>query len=598
MAQIKQFADLPNILIVGSRDIYYTQGDYREKVRDLLYAQDEHSSPVRKGTHDFWITYPIPALPGHSPNHSWEDTGIGPRPQRGIVEMAAVPPTDYTSIHDELSTLLQEVGHHWLVPSDMEIPWRDGLATPFSSRALTSRLNSNTRPFDRPVLLGRGNIHWSAYFQSDQSPFDGQHYDRSRDTYGADVFTWRAITHATVDITRDSVGAIQMRAGYNDLDLMLMGVLHPEEAYARTDPPGRFTWIEPQLTSPLNYQVGVFVAFGRNDLYTFGFYQSHDTIAVERSNGSDHRQLNLDFTLTIPPVPSRALVLRVVRRGQTYYFQARYDGDYADPAHDRVRHLAEELNYLPDPDPNAGWEHFRTVGKFDIAGEPQAIGLIVRKWDHPYLAEGVFFNLELQDARGDHVWRFSEVPSPMADDAAYTSLVRDQAFLHRPGHMALARTAGQRLYLGAPYSSVAALGATPDGFIHHPNFETDSNRDRAPKIVVRPAAGDFSFGTSASVARTILTPWAGGSATGTTQVGQLRSARARDVRIPDSLRPKQDPPPDNTYRMAFILVAEDPDKVDRAFVQQLDVLRRYWDVAFAAATRGRRQSDSRLARLG
>src|SRR5215213_4118470 len=166
------FANPPNILIVYGDELL--KGNYRENLRDYLYKSP--SAPIGKGTHDFWITYGS----GGSPNHSWEDMSITPRPMRGIVEMGAIPiALDPPSIRMHLSVLTQEISHQWLVPTDLSIKHEDFWPStssrpykiPYADETALS-LQEGT-PLYGPPLLGREDIHWSAFFQSDQSVQDG-----------------------------------------------------------------------------------------------------------------------------------------------------------------------------------------------------------------------------------------------------------------------------------------------------------------------------------------------------------------------------------------------------------------------------------------
>jgi hypothetical protein len=84
---------------------------------------------------------------------------------------------------------------------------------------------------------------------------------------------------------------------YNDLDLAIMGLIRPEDAYP--DQQGQVHWIEPRLTTPLSFRAGLLVAFQiglvnpenppervANDFIFFGLSQDHRRLAVERTDGS------------------------------------------------------------------------------------------------------------------------------------------------------------------------------------------------------------------------------------------------------------------------------------------------------------------------
>lgn len=596
MPTLRQLRGTPNILIVGSKSIYLSDEDYREKLKRYLHAQTERTSPVYEGSHDFWVTYPTPALPGHGPNHDWEDMDVGPRPLRGIVEMSDIPLRDgldttgdlyRTALADEMDTLLQEVGHHWLVPGDMQFQTSRGDVKPTEVHKLVRALNKRYWPTS-PTLMGRDNRHWSVYTQTEDSPFDGQAYKRSEDDHQRDLWVQTPTTQRAVHPRfNGAVGTIHPLSAYSDLDLLVMGVLTPEQAYRNQH--GRFYWLHPQWTRPLPYFIGLFVAFDTGQYYYFGYDQHHDAIGVTGTDGYYTRQ---NLPTQYYPIGTYGMVLRVVRRGNRYHFQARADYRYAHSDRDSVHHLFEELNFLPAPNTSIGWDEFNTIARPEISGEPIAIGLVVRRENRHFLAEGRFFNFELQDANGQQTWRFEKVPPVRSGQVEYSTLTEGNLFYHRLAKGPLATTRNHRLYVNAPF---ARLDEDADGgFRTYPHFDIVSDDDRAPRIVVRPAAGDFVFGSSVKVARTIMPPWAGGDIGGRQMIGTAHSLRTENVIIPDSIRDKQNPPPDNTYKVAFIVVVQDADKVPDTFIEQLDIVRRYWGATFYESTRHHRRMYSRL----
>src|SRR5688572_30143505 len=69
MARVGTLSGYPNVLVVIGRDVHSRDADddYRAKLRDLLYDRDQR--PVRRGSHDFWITYPVPQVRDASSEH-------------------------------------------------------------------------------------------------------------------------------------------------------------------------------------------------------------------------------------------------------------------------------------------------------------------------------------------------------------------------------------------------------------------------------------------------------------------------------------------------------------------------------------------------
>ena len=155
-----------NILLVYGAELF-TGFDYRNNLRDYLNSAPL-DCPVRKGTHDFWVTYYVISGRDPSDNFAFEDMSVTPRPMRGIVEMENVPRdiSDGTIRH-QVSTLLQEAGHHWLVPRDLLIKndafWPSTSFRPYQmpGREETSLSLEEGSPYYGPPLLGRDNLHWS-----------------------------------------------------------------------------------------------------------------------------------------------------------------------------------------------------------------------------------------------------------------------------------------------------------------------------------------------------------------------------------------------------------------------------------------------------
>src|SRR5262245_34620949 len=127
MANIERPRGYTNVLLVTASDIFDEGEDYRVRLRNILHTAPPGTSPVGQGTHDFWITYAFPPQGGGA--WSYEDLTQAPRKMRGIIRMGGPPPNlEEVIVRDQISVMLQEVGHHWLVPWDL------AFATPTGSR--------------------------------------------------------------------------------------------------------------------------------------------------------------------------------------------------------------------------------------------------------------------------------------------------------------------------------------------------------------------------------------------------------------------------------------------------------------------------------
>jgi hypothetical protein len=118
--------------------------------------------------------------------------------------------------------------------------------------------------------------------------------------------------------------------------------------------------------------------------------------------------------------------------------------------------------------------------------------------------------------------------------------------------------------------------------------------DRAPRVVTRAPDGDFAFATWAKVTRSVFTPWAEGFAWNKTMRGVEHDAPVADLVIPADSAWKRTAPPDNTYKMAFIILARDARDVTDEMVRTVDRIRIYLQDGFRLATGNRRLADTTL----
>jgi hypothetical protein len=587
MATIERAAAFPHILIVTGPNLD-TPG-YRTPLRDALYAAGLADSPVRQGTHDFWITYQQPATGGA--NWSFEDLSKQPRKMRGIVEMGAVPgDSTAATLRGHITTILQEVGHHWLVPANLRFNTPDGTRSMPSAVQLIRLINA-----EDPLgiaLLARADSHWSAYFQADASPMDGNFYVRRREEDGFAV--WESADFAGPVVDPPDLPAITLPSSFNDLDRVVMGTKTPANAYASTN--GSFRWLEPRLSAPHRYDAGLFLAFDRSNGVIFGFHDDHRQLAVQRI-GRNQPDVTVSLGAGYRPLQKHAngVALRIVRRGRRYHFQARWDITTEGP---RAPGLGDALSRIAPVTPNPAFDAttFRTVATLELDGDPLAIGTVVRKPEHPYLAELAFSDFTLFEGEKPARALRTDAPlRPFPRNGDYARLPPHELRAHIPAAGPIVGTKNGRLHILAPFSTVDR----GNNVTHHDDFDLTATSDRAPKVLTKAPTGNFAFAAKATIWRTIFTPWAGGVARGKTIWGIERSLAASGAVVPQNvIDDKQPPPPANTYRCAFIVTARQRSDIEDGLIARLDVIRRYWDEAFAMVTEQQRHSDSRLTDAG
>jgi hypothetical protein len=606
MAFYWQSSSYPNVLVVYGSDV--VDASYRQHVYDYLTSADARDAPVRAGTHAFWITYATPSQGGG--NYSGPSDSARPHALFGTIRMPLPGATgDTAAMRRHLRVLLQEVGHHWLVPADFGFTINGKRTLPLHQDELLAAIGTNSVG-NGLALVGRGDAHWSVYFQADGSPLDGQDWRDQGSDHGFDHWKW--VEQSGPRVTPKGLAELELLGAFNDLDLCIMGAVEPRQAYPGSG--GRIRWMAPVLTAPLQYQSGVMVAFSRSDMLYFGFSGDHRQLAVTRTSSSLAGSV-IAHTPIHPIFPPTGVLLRVVRIGNDYHFQARADrtvGLHLSPEPRDLGGLAlasrastipglfDGADSPPAASPNAALDAWRTIAKVTDTRAPQAVGLITRKWKASHLCETAFFNLEIQTGGSHAVHRFSRAePLGSLGGGALNGAPRDRPVLDLPNDAAWVRYVNDHvLLLGAPYGGKGLLNETisyddtampPNGFGH------SSSIDHAPKVVLRAPSGDFAFGTAAMMYRTLQPPQAAGDARDTEMWGHAYSVKATDLSLgagPTGAQIRRSP---TSLPCAFIVAAR--TRADgEALLPRVDEVRRYWEATIAAATRGAIAMPTSLAR--
>ncbi|MGE5180547.1 MAG: hypothetical protein ACM31C_00725, partial [Acidobacteriota bacterium] len=276
-------------------------GDYRANIKSAIYRQTSATSPVYPGSHDMWITYLLGDGGGEG-GEGYADATASPHPLRAVVEIG----DPAAALAGQVDTMLQEVGHRWLVPADMTINL-DGTARALErSETVQYEVNRGV-PYSGPLLLGRSDVHWSSYFDGDASPMDGLGF--SRGNFDDGMRRWDVQPPPVPPVSVTGLPSLTHLQTYCDLDLVMMGVKTPQSAYPARG--GRIYWIEPQVTAPIEYQVGIVVAFSATDFAFFGFYKDPRTLAFERSTGGTRTTANVGVSYHPFSQPFGAMMLRV-----------------------------------------------------------------------------------------------------------------------------------------------------------------------------------------------------------------------------------------------------------------------------------------------
>ena len=622
---VERAPDHSQVLLVTGRDLFPrgvqdANTMVLEKLRSAV-AEGETPppgglvSPVRPGTHDFWIVYSVGAT--GAANAGIQDEDATPRPLRGGV-VAKAPPTthDDTTVINQLTTLLQEVGHYWLAYPSLKFAWRGHDVS--YELADWDKFNRDQIP-DGPLLGGRLLQHWGPWFHSENSPLGGRNWSTvSRDGI-FDRWQWEHLLDGPQP-QPSGLPALTLDNKFSDLDLLVMGAKTPDQCYPETD--GRFRFLEPSYVVQPRFLpghdelgwpflAGVFVAYNKGDFIYFGFDGDHRQLGVYRTDRSVRLggPTSLGSAYTPGWLPNSGVALRVVRQGRRLHFQARLDGTalglrVSPPDHNvfvaappgTIPGLFDGISATGTPASHPDFTAFHTVATVDERRDPVAIGLIaLTAW--PTLLDAVFHNLETltvppvlsrrKGARATH--HLVPLPKHWPTGGAFADLPVGQLRLHLP---AGAQDPPQvqdwhgRLRLLLPYDVAESEGGV--------TFDHTDSIDQAPKVLLKAPSGNFAFGTTAAVRRTLYPRYSGGGAYPTAIWGHTRTLDIHDVRLPTSAAAARKAPPRRTYKTAFIIAARQRSDITDAMIDSVDTIRRYWDPSFAAVTDGQRRSSSTL----
>ena len=440
MATVAQVPGFPYLFTVSPIDV---TTEYRPTLRAAIDAVTDGA--LHTASHDFWFAFPIPPQPNvnpNSPNLSYQDMSIRPRPLRGIIDMRAFPSDGgAATLEGLLATLVHESGHGWLVPT-LQFDLGAGVVSGMSADEATATLNADGTFFHHPGLLGRQDCHWNPYLDSGGSIMDGTNWVREPDEGG--FHRWTQQDLPVYEVTHPgSLTRLRMSARYGDLDLLIMGMKTPEQTYV---PVGNtFTWMTPKLSVgwPMQYHTGIYLAFERGDAIYFGFYNDHRQLRVERSSTAYHAA-SIDIGPDYRPLLDEMMMLRVVRRGPDYFFQAcRYN-----PAASAFgTHMFDNLGPVGPATDFAQWE---TVDSLTEVAEPQAIGLFTKTWN-PILVEQQIASFELNhDGANSQIppWQISGTLPPGAPHSSLTDGMIVQDIPQAPAHL---RLHGENQILGVPW---------------------------------------------------------------------------------------------------------------------------------------------------
>src|SRR4029077_14753049 len=168
--------------------------------------------------------------------------------------------------------------------------------------------------------------------------------------------------------------------------------------------PNGIIWMQPRLTEFVESRAGLVLIFKQNDQLLFGFDQ-HDSILGWRNSSGQLLNGSPIFPKYHPLGHDlNGIDLRVIRRRNQYYFQAKID----NPAGGCLLAVLSALGLyggalrgiwdgVDSPGPinfNTDFRNWKTVAVMQHNGPPIAVGVTVNKWRHPHLCDAAFYRFE------------------------------------------------------------------------------------------------------------------------------------------------------------------------------------------------------------
>lgn len=591
----------PNVLLISGSDAY-AGGNVDFGLITRFLESHPSGCPGSVLDQDFWIFHPRPNSAGGV--HVGTET-----PPRGLVRMHPLPDTlDAASASLWLNTLAQEMGHAWLVPSGLGFGTQPLVgAFPWIEEAFRGE------PLRRLALLGRGDVHWSSFLKAGVSPMDGVNWVESpagsqypyvRQGYRGEMVTLRRYVVSSGGQTNVSVPGIPgdvPASVYSDLDLTIMGVLDPSQAYEgmQSDPgvePGIDDLI-PQWIGPCSYHAGLALVFGTDDVVVFGFFQDCTTLGVQRT-GQGVRTVDIADHYGPWQEPSR-IYLRIVRHGDTYYFQARPDVPAPTVAEEILiatgrRPASPPIDPFADlPSTSEQLSSWTTVAAItESTVTPQAVGYLVKTWTAYMPWVDVSFRpLQVRDAAGNEnkVGRVRNPSSPVTRSDYLSGIAADTLTYHRPKAGPNLRFAPDlmNLYVAASVPNSAPGVTVTPGADHAEVGAHDLwvGTDDAPKLVIAAPPGDsFVVAGSVRIDRCMVAPWAAGLLVPMHMVAYPYHHPMSTFGIPGSVRENQVRPGDS-FKAAHILVAAQRSDITDTMIGNVDTLRRVSEGYFSTITR-------------
>jgi hypothetical protein len=409
---------------------------------------------------------------------------------------------------------------------------------------------------------------------------------------------------------------------YSDLDLMVIGVISAEDAYPGSG--GTFDYLTPQWElGNLTFQGGLALLFDTNDIVLFGFEAGFTHLVVQRTGDAPQ---SFDLGGTYQPWSfEQRMLLRIVRRGNNYYFQGRPErgsigclGELLRPFSGVLRRFGvtwppppmdpfSDLGSLPAaPTATVSATDWNTFAILPISQTPRGLAYLVKTYPNTIPVVD-FSGRSLQILAAGTPGRpprltVSDVTSTAAGSTAsnYLDLLQTGTYTYhepRDGPLKIDGDGWHRLIVTT--HRVEADGRlTEIGPFNH----TDTVDD-APKLATAAPAGDFAVAGSIRLERDTMGPGSGGAHTGMELWAYRHRININDVQLTHEAISRQALPMDGKYAAAFIIVAgsvpqrrekvaELPDSV----VDNVDRLRRAWEDYFPKATRNSRFFDTRLTR--
>lgn len=617
----KVLPEVPNVVVAWDPVLYRTSASTASDARAVFdELRSDPTSPISAGSHDFHLAFWNGGT-GNAAHDGFYDRSLAGRPNRGHMVFMGAPPTRWASQPEAAIYLVQhEIGHHWLVSKNWRVAGQRPLTfEAYRAAAIAHELRRgrfrgpwqrDPSAFTQPVILGRGDSHYSPFIQSDDSVMDGTLL-RLTTSVSSDLDRWGGAEVVVDTVTPPGERPVDVTTSFSPLDLLAMGIIDASSAGDWV------TWVQPRIVGPLGYRMGAFVGHGPGEFFFDNprqraqewtswyvvFDGTYNVLALYEGR-TLKESVQLEDNLPVYGSRLQGVAIRFVRRGDSVRVEYR-----PTPAYPQwwLRPRPWLLDDPPRDIQSSPWSAFGTEISNIPANDEIVCGAInsrvpergearfLKVWAH-LLASA----LEVYPTSRDRYRASLGVPTGARDRGAWIlgggffGGDRQRGGVYSTGASAFRRDTyriggrGRSSTLGDfILSCIGDAGGDSE-------WTDDPGTDRSIRASWLMPRGDWDAAIRVRVDGVYPTTNLGGEMLKRYVIGKTERVSPFRIRFDDVAVQKQEPPPGGEYRAAVVTMATSEHDVQLGDVQSLATSLKYAQQGFLQSTRGRRSLNFQL----